>query len=103
MRDFEAIFAIAEARKGSVAALKARLAKSLSQQGLRAIPDERWLLAMARSLFEAGFHWKAIDSNSRASKRNYSAAGQVAFKVWAAQSGRTLTEVSQILAANVDA
>jgi 3-methyladenine DNA glycosylase Tag len=62
MRSFDEIFAIAVSRKGSVAALEARLSKPLSPQQLRDVRDDRWLSAIARSLFEAGFNWKIIEA-----------------------------------------
>lgn len=60
MRSFDEIFAIAAQRKGGVVALEAQLEKPRSADQLRAIPDDRWLSSMARSLFEAGFNWKVI-------------------------------------------
>lgn len=60
MRPFDKIFAIAAARKGGVASLEARLTRPAPAYALRAIPDDRWLSAMARSLFEAGFNWTNI-------------------------------------------
>lgn len=62
MRPFDEIFAIAAARKGGAAALEARLTRPLPPEALRATPDDRWLSAMARSLFEAGFNWTVIDT-----------------------------------------
>jgi 3-methyladenine DNA glycosylase Tag len=50
MRSFAEIHAIAAKRKGGADALEA------------AVPEDRWLSAMARSLFEAGFDWKVIDA-----------------------------------------
>jgi 3-methyladenine DNA glycosylase Tag len=60
MRGFDEIFALAAGRKGGVAAREARLTRPAPYRSLRATPDDRWLSAMARSLFEAGFNWKVI-------------------------------------------
>ncbi|MDW4550684.1 DNA-3-methyladenine glycosylase I [Defluviimonas sp. D31] len=62
MRDFDEIFAIAAARKGGPSDLEARLAKPLSREALTVISDDRWLSAMAKCLFQAGFHWKVIEA-----------------------------------------
>jgi 3-methyladenine DNA glycosylase Tag len=62
MRTFDEIFAMAAARKGGARALEARLSKPKPLDTLRATPDDRWLSAMARSVFEAGFNWKLIDA-----------------------------------------
>lgn len=62
MRPFEDIFAIAAARKGGADALEARLARPAPIEALRATSDDRWLSAMARGLFEAGFNWSVIDA-----------------------------------------
>jgi 3-methyladenine DNA glycosylase Tag len=62
MRAFDEIYAIAAARKGGHDALEARLSRPRSAEDIRATPDDRWLAAMARSLFEAGFNWKVIEA-----------------------------------------
>jgi 3-methyladenine DNA glycosylase Tag len=58
------IYAQAAARKGGEAALEALLAqhKSKSAAELAAIPDDRWLSQMSRSVFRAGFNWTVIDN-----------------------------------------
>ena len=62
MRPFDEIFAIAADRKGGAAALEARLSVPLTPAALAAIPDDRWLSQMTRSVFQAGFNWKVIDA-----------------------------------------
>lgn len=62
MQSFDEIFAIAAGRKGGTAVLEARLTRPTNPETLRATPDDRWLSAMARCLFEAGFNWKVIDA-----------------------------------------
>lgn len=62
MRSFDEIHAIAAHRKGGARALEARLAKPRSPAEIAATPDDRWLSAMARCLFEAGFNWNVIEA-----------------------------------------
>lgn len=62
MRDFGAIYAIASERKGGDAALEAMLTRPAAAPALAALPDDRWLSAMARAIFQAGFSWKVIDA-----------------------------------------
>ncbi|MHA6264897.1 DNA-3-methyladenine glycosylase I [Arenibacterium sp. CAU 1754] len=62
MRDLEQIHAIAAERKGGAAALEALLSKPLSPEDLARIPDDRWLSAMAKCVFQAGFNWKVIET-----------------------------------------
>ena len=62
MRDFEEIYTIAADRKGGAAALEALLTTPLTPSELAATPDDRWLAAMARCLFQAGFNWKVIEA-----------------------------------------
>ena len=58
MRDFDDIYAIAADRKGGGDALEALLSHPLSPSELAATADDRWLSAMAKCLFQAGFNWK---------------------------------------------
>lgn len=62
MRDFDELFAIAADRKGGADALEALLIKPLSPDALSATTDDRWLSAMAKCLFQAGFNWKVIEA-----------------------------------------
>lgn len=62
MRDFEDIYAIAVDRKGGPAALDELLLTPLTPVQLTATDDDRWLAAMAKCLFQAGFNWKVIDA-----------------------------------------
>lgn len=62
MRSFGEIYAIAAARKGGAMAVEARLTRPAPLETLRATTDDRWLAAMARCLFEAGFNWKVIEA-----------------------------------------
>ncbi len=62
MREFQAIFAQAAARKGSPAALEAMLAETAphSPAEIAATPDDRILAEMTRRIFNAGFSSKVI-------------------------------------------
>lgn len=62
MRDFSEIYGIASDRKGGSAALEALLIKPLTPERLADTGDDRWLAAMAKCLFQAGFNWKVIDA-----------------------------------------
>ena len=59
-RPFEALFALAAARKGGPDAFEQTLPASKTPAELAAIPDDRWLAAMTRAVFQAGFSWKVI-------------------------------------------
>lgn len=60
MRDFSELYAIAADRKGGADALEALLITPLARDALSATADNRWLSAMAKCLFQAGFNWKVI-------------------------------------------
>ena len=64
MRSYDEIFAIAAERHGGKAALEAAIAqhKSMSAGELAAIPDDRWLSAMSKRVFSAGFNWLVIEN-----------------------------------------
>ena len=62
LRSFEDIFALAAARKGGADAFEATLPNPKPATELAAIPDDRWLAAMTRAVFQAGFSWKVIEN-----------------------------------------
>lgn len=62
MRSFDGIFEIAASRKGGAEALGALLSGPKSEAEIAAIPDDRWLAAMTRGVFQAGFNWKVVDA-----------------------------------------
>lgn len=62
MRDFDEIHAIAAKRKGGSDALEGMLSIPLSHDALSATTDDRWLSAMAKCLFQAGFNWNVIEA-----------------------------------------
>lgn len=61
MRSFDEIYALAAERKGADA-LETSLGSSKSPAELAAIPEDRWLAQMTRSIFQAGFNWKVVDN-----------------------------------------
>ncbi|MFQ5567206.1 MAG: DNA-3-methyladenine glycosylase I, partial [Paracoccaceae bacterium] len=61
-RSFDALFALAAARKGGAAAFERTLPAPKTPAELAAIPDDRWLAAMTRAVFQAGFSWKVIET-----------------------------------------
>jgi len=64
MRSFAEVYAIAAERKGAPDALEALIAqhKPKRREELAATPDDRWLAAMTRFVFIAGFQWRVIDN-----------------------------------------
>ena len=58
---FTPIYDTACKRKGGPQAVEALLARPKSPKSLAAIPDDRWLADMTRSVFQAGFSWKVIE------------------------------------------
>ncbi len=61
MRHFSMIEKQAAERKGGTDALAALLSFPLSEEKLQAIPDDRWLSAMTKCIFQAGFNWQVIE------------------------------------------
>ncbi|MEQ8898870.1 MAG: DNA-3-methyladenine glycosylase I [Roseovarius sp.] len=62
MRRFDEIFAIAAERKGGAEALEAQLSKPKTPAELATIPEDRWLAQFSKSIFQAGFNWKVIET-----------------------------------------
>jgi 3-methyladenine DNA glycosylase Tag len=62
MRSFAELYALAASRKGGPEALEALIPKPVSAAKLAGISDDRWLSAMARAVFRAGFNWKVIEN-----------------------------------------
>jgi 3-methyladenine DNA glycosylase Tag len=62
MRSFAEILAIAAARKGGEAAVLADVPVPKSAAELAAIPDDRWLSAMAKWIFRAGISWQVVQA-----------------------------------------
>ncbi len=62
MRAFESLYETAAARKGGSRALEAVIPKPASKARLAKIGDDRWLSAIAKSVFQAGFNWKVVEN-----------------------------------------
>ena len=62
MRSFDAIFEIAADRKGGPDALNTELQPPLDRKDIAQISDDRWLSGMSKSVFQAGFNWKVVES-----------------------------------------
>ena len=62
MRHFDEIYDLAAGRHGGADALECTLSKPKSQTELAAIPDDRWLSVITKTVFQAGFNWKVIDA-----------------------------------------
>jgi 3-methyladenine DNA glycosylase Tag len=61
-RSFDDLFALAAARKGGADAFEKTLPSPKTPTELAAIPDHRWLAAMTRAVFQAGFSWNVIET-----------------------------------------
>lgn len=62
MRTFGEIYDIALKRKGSVDIIEAHVRKPKSPRSLKRVSDDRWLSAMTKSVFQAGFNWKVVEN-----------------------------------------
>ena len=62
MDSFDKIWKRAAKHHGGDAAVEKLLPKPASAAKLRKIPDDRWLAAMTKQVFRAGFAWKVIDA-----------------------------------------
>jgi len=59
---FSSLYAMAAERKGGADAFEATLSAPKSADELAAIPDDRWLSALSKAVFRAGFNWKVVES-----------------------------------------
>jgi len=62
MHDFNKIFTMAANRHGGADALEKKLSKPKSMAELAAMPDDRWLSIITKTIFQAGFNWKVIEN-----------------------------------------
>ncbi len=62
MRSFDSLYETAATRKGGSRALDALISKPASRAKLARISDDRWLSAIAKSVFQAGFNWKVVEN-----------------------------------------
>lgn len=61
MRTFDEILDIAADRKGGRGAVLGAIDAPRTADEIAAIPDDRWLAEMTRSVFQAGFNWSVIE------------------------------------------
>ena len=59
---FEELYERAAQRKGGPAELEKQLPKPRSADALARIPDDSWLSAMSKIVFQAGFNWQVVDN-----------------------------------------
>ena len=59
---FDALYDLAASRKGGGAAFEATLKSPKPLEMLASISDDRWLSALSKSVFRAGFNWKVVES-----------------------------------------
>lgn len=62
MDSYDTIYKRACKRHGGPSEIKSRLTKPISKAALKKIPDDRWLAAITKSVFQAGFVWKIIEA-----------------------------------------
>ncbi len=62
LRPFAEIYRRACERKGGAEAVEAGLPSPKPTEVLAALEDSRWLAGMTRSIFQAGFSWKVVES-----------------------------------------
>ncbi|MEQ1890603.1 MAG: DNA-3-methyladenine glycosylase I [Alphaproteobacteria bacterium] len=62
MRTFKQLHALAAKRKGGAAALETLMPDVKSPAALVKIPDDRWLSAMSKRIFQAGFNWTVVEN-----------------------------------------
>lgn len=62
MRHIEELLEISAKRKGGADAVLSSAQPVKSAAELAAVPDDRWLAEMTRSIFQAGFSWKTVNT-----------------------------------------
>jgi len=62
LTDFDALYDLAASRKGGASAFEATLTTPKSPETLASMGDDRWLSALSKSVFRAGFNWKVVES-----------------------------------------
>lgn len=62
MRSLDDILAISVERKGSETVIFEGFTPAKDAKTLAATPDDRWLAAMTRAIFQAGFNWTVVDN-----------------------------------------
>lgn len=130
MEKFDAIYQRAAERKGGEEKLESLLSVPLTRQQIGEISDDRWLAAFTMKVFQCGIswqvvrnkwpnfeehffnfklesllmlsdeHWEQKAKDPKIIKRALDAAGK-AFDQWQQASGRSLTEISQVIGFSV--
>lgn len=62
MRSFEDIYAMAVQRRGDPGALESELPCPQPPEVLRSMTDDRYLAAMTKRVFQAGFVWRVVEN-----------------------------------------
>ncbi len=62
MHHFEEIYQMSADRHGGSAELERKLSKPKPIAELAAMPDDRWLSIITKTVFQAGFNWKVIEA-----------------------------------------
>ena len=62
MHHFDEVYRMAADRHGGPDALEQKLSKPKTLDELAAMPDDRWLSIITKTIFQAGFNWKVIEN-----------------------------------------
>ncbi len=62
MQHFDQIYALAAERHGGPQALDSKLERPKTAAELAAMPEDRWLSIITKTVFQAGFSWKVIEA-----------------------------------------
>lgn len=62
MRTLKQLHSLAAKRKGGAEALEKLLPDIKSAAALAKIPDDRWLSAISKKIFQAGFNWTVVEN-----------------------------------------
>lgn len=62
MRSLKQLLAIAAKRKGGTAELEKLLPAAKTGRALANVTDDRWLSAMSKRIFQAGFNWSVVEN-----------------------------------------
>ena len=68
IESFSTIYQRACKRKGGEKTLESMLSAPLSSEHVAKIPDDRFLAAMTKQVFQSGFVWRVIEKNGPNSK-----------------------------------
>lgn len=82
MKAFQDLYEIAAKRKGGSKALEVLIPKPASTSRLKAIPDDRWLSAMTKSVFQAGFNWRVVENKWEGFEQAFEGFDPVSIAIW---------------------